>query len=331
MGKIWDFLRRELSSSPTNTNITKIKASDRPPADSSTIPDEEKQYYKPDEYYSYDSYGGAAKALFGTPSVIPFDERKKTAIPSSRGLYPPEILLISYCHKYPKPKGGYPSFWWFRYGIRDIGMALKSLEERGFIGVASTEEMLPQYTIPELKNILASHNLAVGGNKGKLVERIIENISKSELEKIVNVRRYKPTEKGLAELKDNDQVTYIHRHPDMEDLDAWNIDKKFSNIKLPFKASWHDKMWAYLNRASMQHVSHGDMGLYRNCKLTMAKFLMDEDKNKQALSLLHEVAELDRRSGDFRDFQSGVPPGIIALIKHCEDQPYQKNKKKEKI
>lgn len=85
----------------------------------SSIPESEKKYYQDDSYYS-------EKAFVGTP----FEERKKTAIPSSRGLYPAQILLLSYCEKgtYPGPKNGYPGFWWFEYGIRDVGQMLKQLE-----------------------------------------------------------------------------------------------------------------------------------------------------------------------------------------------------------
>ena len=97
-------------------------------ADSSSIPDNEKQYYREDEYYALENWNGNP--------VVTFDERKKTCIPSNGGLYVPEILLLDYCNKSKYPptvKSGYPGFWWFQYGIRDVGGALRSLQERGFI------------------------------------------------------------------------------------------------------------------------------------------------------------------------------------------------------
>lgn len=103
-------------------------------ADSSTISDDEKQYYHhPDEYYTLIVHEG-------TPfqkKVITFEERKKISYPSKNGLYVAEILLLEYCSKgkYPKPNNGYPAFWWFEYGIRDIGKVLKSLEMRNFINM----------------------------------------------------------------------------------------------------------------------------------------------------------------------------------------------------
>lgn len=97
------------------------------------IPANEKKYYQPDSYY-------ASKAHQGTQfecDVITFENRKKISAASVRGLYVAEILLLEYCSygKYPNPQTGYPGFWWFEYGIRNVGAVLKSLEQRGFISL----------------------------------------------------------------------------------------------------------------------------------------------------------------------------------------------------
>lgn len=73
-----------------------------------TIPEAEKKYYQPEEYYT-------DIVAEGTPfekRVVTFEERKKTAIPSSTGLYPAEILLLEYCSKgtYPNPIADIPDF-----------------------------------------------------------------------------------------------------------------------------------------------------------------------------------------------------------------------------
>lgn len=101
-------------------------------ADSSMIPENERQLYQPDEYYTF---------IVGDPGimsykVVTFEDRKTTCVPSANGLYVAEILLLDYCCNvgYPISEGGlYPGFWWFKYGIRDVGGALRSLESRGFI------------------------------------------------------------------------------------------------------------------------------------------------------------------------------------------------------
>lgn len=112
---LFDFLKRQ-----------SISGKAEPP-----IPNEEKQYYRPDIYYTNLSHPGTQFER----RVITFQERKSISYPSQRGLYVAEILLLEYCSygTYPQPKNGYPGFWWFEYGIRNAGYYLSELEKQGFI------------------------------------------------------------------------------------------------------------------------------------------------------------------------------------------------------
>lgn len=126
---LFDFLKKD---NPQNLKSNlKFSFNNAKYVDSSSIDEDERQFYKEDSYYTFYSYPDTPMAK----KVITFDERKKTAFPSSNGLYPAEILLLDYCNKgkYPKPKSGYPGLWWFEYGIRDVGHALKSLANREFL------------------------------------------------------------------------------------------------------------------------------------------------------------------------------------------------------
>lgn len=92
-----------------------------------TISKDEKKYYQPDSYYTHQ---------FGQPVKVPtFEERIKNTNPSSTGLYVPEILMLHFCKNFPNPKNGYPAYWWFNYGVRNVGAMLHSLEERGYIEI----------------------------------------------------------------------------------------------------------------------------------------------------------------------------------------------------
>ena len=97
-------------------------------------------------------------AFSGTPlqgqEWYPLRERKRTAIPSRTGLYPLRgaIARILLLRRPTRSKNGYPGFWWFEYGIRDVGSALKSLEDRGYIVFATAKDSLNSFTIPQLKN-----------------------------------------------------------------------------------------------------------------------------------------------------------------------------------
>ena len=202
-------------------------------ADSSSISTDERPFYQPDEYYTLYSYPGTHMAK----KVITFDERKFTTYPSSRGLFVAEIMLLYYCQqgKYPKPKSGYPGFWWFEYGIRDVGHALQSLEQRGFIRWGSKYSCLQDLKIDNLKEILREHGLPVAGNKAVLIDTIKSQVQEKDLYIPNYVPRYELTEIGQLELEQNGYVPYIHKHthatvegfPTNETFTVWDINKLF--------------------------------------------------------------------------------------------------------
>ena len=134
-------------------------------ADSSSIPPDEIKYYQSDEYYQYQPFGD-----FGS-TVIDFSARIKTTTPSASGLYPPEILLLYFCKKYPQPKGGYPGYWWFKYGIRNVGDVLEILLEREFLML---DETTRKYKLTDKGKEELSNNehIVWAHNSGKNVDGI---------------------------------------------------------------------------------------------------------------------------------------------------------------
>lgn len=112
-------------SESTNINL------DKNYADSSTIPENERQFYQNDEYYTIKTHEATPFEF----TVVPFEQRKQNQFPSKRGLYVPEILFLSFCKNFPNPKNGFPGYWWFKYGVRDVGAMMRSLEQRGFIEI----------------------------------------------------------------------------------------------------------------------------------------------------------------------------------------------------
>lgn len=174
----------------------------------SVISESDKKFYQPDEYYADVVHEGTAFEH----RVVTFEERKKTAIPSERGLYPAEILLLEYCAKgtYPGPKNGYPGFWWFVYGIRDVGAALKSLEERGYIQLNSISNSIGSFTVAQLKELLVAHGQSTTGKKAELVDRVASVVPEIELINAGAQPKYALTEIGRMELDDNAYVPYMH-------------------------------------------------------------------------------------------------------------------------
>lgn len=196
-----------------------------------TVPETEKKYYQNDSYYNDIAFSGTSFEK----RVISFEERKHTAIPSRTGLYPAEILLLEYCSygTYPGPKNGYPGFWWFEYGIRDVGAALKSPEDRGYIVFATAKESLDNFTVPQLKELLSSKDLPTSGKKADLIMRVTDAFSEAELLATGVQIKYILTGLGQRELTENEYVPYMHKahNKTTEDdrlgmtFNVWSINK----------------------------------------------------------------------------------------------------------
>lgn len=222
------------------------KGKDPTSTQESSITESEKQYYQPDSYYT-------DKAFEGTQfekTVITFEERKKTCIPSRTGLYVAEILLLEYCSygTYPHPKNGYPGFWWFTYGIRNVGDTLKSLEERGYIQFETATDMMPKMTVAQLKETATKLNISVSGNKPDIIAGILDNASEDDIEKVITDRKYGLTEKGEIELQENAYVPYMHKHRKKTvegsmfwpEFNVWSINRILGSGS---KENWENVVW----------------------------------------------------------------------------------------
>lgn len=233
---IFDFLKKSTqvpASDSLNMKGKPVQGKAMPWADSSTIVLDERKYYQADEYYTLVTHKG-------TPferKVISFEDRKKCSFPTSNGLYVGEVLLLEYCSygKYPKPSSGYPGFWWFEYGIRDVGHALESLEKRGFLQWCSLDQRLSVLKIDELKQLLAHEGLPTSGKKADLVERIIKGIPDVDQTLPEASKKYSLTPLGQAELLENGYIPYMHKHPHKttedsqfgQEFNVWSINKLF--------------------------------------------------------------------------------------------------------
>ena len=231
-----DIFRNKNNSNKTiqGHNNLNLKAIQRF-ADASSIEPSEKQYYQPDEYYTFESYPGTPMAQ----KVITFDERKKISLPSNNGLYVAEILLLEYCRQgnYPKPSNGYPGFWWFAYGIRDIGHTLENLEHRGFIKWGTKKDLLKSLKVNELKEIAALFNIKATQTKQNIIRDIEENIKEEDLPQKFFSNKYVLTKLGEKELDENEYVIYMHKHkyktrdnaPKDVSFTVWDINTLLAN------------------------------------------------------------------------------------------------------
>lgn len=265
--------------------------------------------------------------------IIPADIRARTTTMSKQGLFPHEILVLDYAHTFYTSDNSFQGFWWYRYGVRDVQSVLSSLAERGFLETGDIRAVLNMQTVAELKAILELHGISTRGRKTDLVQRVLDSIPDQEFNSRFPRRTYALTEAGRRALDEAAYVSYIHRHP-IEDLDIWSLNRLIYSE--PYM-SYRDKIWRHLNQLSIRRFSERNFGLYANCRLTMATFLKEEGKLKDALAMLAEVAFYDLTGAinnydpkfleiyaeSFFPYQQSlatVAPGVIAEIANIQKE-----------
>ena len=221
--------------------------------------------------------------------VIPVEKRTEGKLATCDGLYPHEVLVLSYADKYFDTDTEFQGFWWHQYGIKDVQAILQSLAAQGFIERGTIADAVHAGKLPAIKEELKKRNLKVSGKKEDLAERLVEAVPEDELSLIFSKRPYSVTESGAEILKKYEWIPYIHSHR-IEDLDIWNLTEM---VQTQPYLKYRDKIWGYLNNKSMDHARAGDYGLYRNTRFAMSEFVLEEGKTDIAFQLLCEVIAYD--------------------------------------
>lgn len=127
----------------------------------------------------------------------------------------------------------------------------------------------------------------------ELIKRLINSGNVDELSKKYPDRYYKLTDAGQKELNDNAYVSYMHKNKSMfPGLGVYGMNRKLFRDN-PKHLTFRDILWAELNRTSIEFVKERNFGLYRNARLAMYNFLLEEGKYKDAFSRLCEVLYVD--------------------------------------
>lgn len=218
----------------------------------------------------------------------------KSAFLSKGGLYPHELLLLSYAEKYKFNQKSFDNFWLDDYNItnKKLQSMLKSLVKREFLKIGSIEISLKNSKVEYIKQILKENNLKVSGKKSELISRLINNISESSLKNYFPEEFYSLTQKGQEELNDNSYIEYI-KNKSYCNLTIWEANTLL-NQNPSFSIA--DISWRKLNDECSTHFKSHNFGLYRNTRYTMAMQLIDEQKLEKALCFLFEVCYWDLSS-----------------------------------
>ncbi len=266
--------------------------------------------------------------------------------PPCDGLYPEEVLVLSYAPRYYVTGNDFPQFWLYKYSIGNVQEVLDSLLQRGYIAVGTIEDAVMSESLSVIKEELKKHDIKTTGKKKDLVQRLIENVPEDELSEDFVKRPYILTERGENVVKKYEWIPYIHAH-EIEDLDIWNLTQLVQNSNY---INYRDCIWGYLQSQSLKHIKNGNYGLYRNCLFEMAIFVEEEGRLEEAFELLCEVCvyDLNDAYNNFSalsidiDFMAKscfpydtsmikLPPGIIRLLKKyksrlCWDETTTKGK-----
>lgn len=215
--------------------------------------------------------------------VLQIQDRAKNSCPSKNGLFPQEIFMLSYAHKYKVEGNYFPKFWYYEFGIENPQDTLNKLHTRGFIEVATPFESLNNLKLPELKSFLSAFQLPISGKKADVINRIKTNVPENWIADKIKERYFKLTELGQAELNANEYVTYFGTSVKYG-LTVWDMNQMLQNYP---KKLFRDKIWSTLNKntydAMERAASEKDAyWFYRDlafCYLQMCEFLVEEHRN----------------------------------------------------
>ncbi|WP_207843942.1 SAP domain-containing protein [Williamsia soli] len=221
--------------------------------------------------------------------TVPIEVRLKGSLKGPSGLYPHEVLMLSYAPGFTTASRKFQGFWWYQYGVSDPHALLTDLAARGFLTPGTAEQAVEAQTVATLKEFLRAHKLIVSGRKSSLVQRVMTSISADSLDKQFPERYYMLTPTGEDALKLSPQIPYIHHHPNIITLNIFTVDTAI----VAYSGRWRDGVWRHLNEQLVLEAVAGNWGHFRNCRLFMAKFIAEESRYLEALTLLADVVYFD--------------------------------------
>ena len=178
-------------------------------------------------------------------------------------------------HKIGKCNDDYPRYLQYEYNILDVPTFHKNLVNKGYFTIASFKNVISNYKVTDLKEILVSKNLIVKGlKKDALIELAITSIDTTEQENISKQSElYELSNKGLdylEEYKDFFEIIEFKKY----DI-SYALFMKYKK-QLPDNLHSRDIAWRILNDRLNYYIIHNMYGSLRNHYLNTAQFLDEE-------------------------------------------------------
>lgn len=196
------------------------------------------------------------------------------------GLLPGEILLIDWISGKHEDVV-FPRYFETEYGI-DAKRSLKKLIKEHYVSESSSYESLNSFRVSDLKEILKTKQLKVGGNKSELLTRIQENFQEDEVIAFIQHPSLMPTEKGQEALEDYYYIVPAHRNNSKDGI--YNVANAIRKVyELDYRPNNGDISWILFQEAYMKYGKKFKYGLMRNVIFSMAKQLSNEGKYVDSL------------------------------------------------
>lgn len=134
-----------------------------------------------------------------------------------------------------------PQYLEYEYGIHGYE-AIDFLLMEQMIEFDTNENNLSLLTIPELKEILKTKALKVGGNKGELISRLKENFNAAEIDGFSMKKKFILTDKGRKELESQYNVIeqYNYKNTPAPYTEEDKIDHSKRKIEQSIKSGFFD-------------------------------------------------------------------------------------------
>lgn len=127
-------------------------------------------------------------------------------------LSPYEVLFLWYIDGHTAKEPDIAIYWTYEYGLGDFSTVIDKLIRAGYLQVSDYRFNMQKCTLPEIKEILKTHGLAVSGKKADLTKRLEDNVHADVLKKTFNRGYLQLTEAGRRLLGDNNHIVYYQQH-----------------------------------------------------------------------------------------------------------------------
>lgn len=214
--------------------------------------------------------------------------------PDTNGLYPSELVMLSVAERYKISETQFPGYLTYTYEVINPLKMLKDLQSRGFLKVGSPIDALPNFKLPELKEIAASLHITARGKKADIISQLSE-VDEEHLGKYVRDFSWKLTESGNAALKANPYIQYFldkHNYSISEiGVDIWSVNEEFvKDSRHPYRDIIYRQINKQMNKAAVGFQKNPmsgsvDTHQYCECFRIMGLFVEEEKSYVNAADL----------------------------------------------